>query len=218
MTIPRYAFFDVDGTLISVKSTLSFQDYWLRTECDRTTAQEFYDQFADLRAQGAPREVLNRIFYGHFKGRPVDKVRQRAQEWFAANDNRSFWLYSVIGHLEELRRHGYEPVFISGSFQAALAPIAERLGVEHVLAADLEEESGLYTGVLRAPQTIGDGKAVAMNAFMKRMKVNPRYCHACGDDLSDLPMLEAVESKAVVAGDPRLEAIARQRGWPILYP
>ena len=40
--------------------------------------------------------------------------------------------------------------------------------------------------------------------------------HAYSDSINDLPLLEAVDEAVAVDPDPRLAAIARERGWRVL--
>lgn len=213
-----YAFFDVDGTLISLKSMLSFQEYWYATKGSARERALFEADMARLIRMGASREVLNRRYYTHFAGRSVKAVGQAAAEWFthiersAAND-----LYhpAVVRRLKRHAAHGVRPVLVSGSFPQILAPIADRLGVEHVLATVMEVRDGHYTGrILR--QTIGDGKVHAIGGFLDQRAELAADSHAYGDDISDLPMLDVVGHPVAVRGDDRLTDHARRTGWEVL--
>lgn len=213
-----YAFFDVDGTLISLKSMFSFQEYWYATKGNPRERGLFEADMARMVRMGATREAINRRYYTHFAGRSVIEVGRVAAEWFehversVAND-----LYHPLV-VERLQRHqsdGIRPVLVSGSFPQALAPLAERLGVDHILATVMEVRDGHYTGrILR--QTIGDGKVQAIGAFLDRQADMAADCHAYGDDISDLPMLDVVGHPSAVRGDDRLEDHARRTGWEVL--
>lgn len=215
-----YAFFDVDGTLISLKSMLSFQDYWYATyDGSPRKRVAFETEMADLRRRGATREELNRRYYTHFAGRPVDAVSRAAVRWFdhILRSTDDLFHPKVVSRLLSHHAQGIEPVFVSGSFPAILGPIAERLGVRHILATTMAEKNGIYTGAIHA-QTIGAGKVEAMKAFLDGRGVAANDCHAYGDDISDLPMLRAVGGPAAVRGDRRLESHARRAGWEVLSP
>ncbi len=204
-----FAFFDVDDTLIAVKSMFSFQDHWYAETGDRTGEAAFREEMDRLRAADAPWETLNRRYYAHFAGRSVEAVEAAAACWFARLEAMIPRLFHapVVAELERLRTAGVEPVFVSGSFPALLAPAARRLGVRHTLA----------TRIL-PPQTIGEGKAVAVRAFLAERGVAAERCHAFGDDISDLPMLNAVGHPTAVAGGRGLQAHAERVGWRVLAP
>jgi phosphoserine phosphatase len=65
---------------------------------------------------------------------------------------------------------------------------------------------------------IGEGKAVALRRWAGEHGIDLARSVACGDHLSDLPMLACVGRALVVAGDPALEREAAGRGWPVLRP
>lgn len=214
------AFFDVDDTLISVKSMLSFQDYWYEQTCDAEGQQAYKEDLQRHLHPGACWNFLNRLYYRHFAGRDPQQVAELGRLWLAhAKEERAQFYHARP--LAELRAHqevGRPVVFVSGSFPALLEPIAEELGVAHILATQLEVEDGRYTGRLLPPQTIGEGKALAMRNFLREQGMNPAHCFAYGDDVSDLPMLQAVGRPTVVSGGRKLEAQAKVLGWRVIEP
>lgn len=99
-----------------------------------------------------------------------------------------------------------------------LVPLANELGVQHLLANRMEVEGGQFTGRFLPPQTIGKGELVAVRALLSRMGIESSFCYGYGDHLSDLPLLEGVGHPHVVARDPALIEVANLRGWPVLWP
>jgi HAD superfamily hydrolase (TIGR01490 family) len=216
-----YAFFDVDQTLISIKSMFSFQDFWFAATGDDEGREAFWQEMTGLRAAKASRETLNRRYYAHFAGRSVDAVADLANAWFnrLAVTTEGLFHPPVVAALFRHQEHNQDPVLVSGSFPALLSPIAARLGVHHILATSMEVSNGLYTGGILPPQTIGQGKALAIERFLDRAGSPAAGCYAYGDDISDLPMLNAVGCPVVVRGDSvELEALAARRGWPVISP
>jgi HAD superfamily hydrolase (TIGR01490 family) len=216
-----FAFFDVDDTLISIKSMFSFQDYWYAMTGDRRGRLLFEEEMDRLRGGGAAWELLNRRYYAHFAGREVAAVERIATGWFThveRNTPGGLYLPAVVARLKEHKARGEEAVFVSGSFPALLAPVAARLGVGVILATSLETAGGRYTGNILPPQTIGEGKADAIRAMLARTCVAPEVCYGYGDDISDLPMLKAIGHPTVVRGGRGLEAEGERLGWPLLAP
>ena len=76
----------------------------------------------------------------------------------------------------------------------------------------------MFTGNILPPQTIGSGKADAINEFLQRMQSDSNDCFAYGDDISDVPMLESVGHPIAVDGGRRLTEYAKTMGWPIIQP
>lgn len=221
MTEPlAYAFFDVDDTLIDVKSMFSFQDYWYAETGDAEGRRVFLAEMNALRGQDAPWEILNRRYYAHFAGRSVEATRLCAEAWFAAleRDRPRLFHAAVVAELLALQDQGVEAVFVSGSFPELLAPSARRLGVRHVLATTMEVKDGRFTGAILPPQTIGEGKAAAVRTFLAGRGASAAACRAYGDDISDAPMLEAVGHPTAVTGGRGLAAYAERRGWRVIAP
>jgi HAD superfamily hydrolase (TIGR01490 family) len=223
--IPRaYAFFDVDDTLITIKSLLRFQEFWYQWTADEVGRAAYISEIQGLLAQDASWEFVNRRFYAHFAGRPVEAVKRCVSIWFEEtersllNQQASLFQPVIVRRLHEHRQEGIEPVFVSGSFPLLLEPIAQRLGVQHVLAIRQQVVDGKFTGEILPPQTIGQGKADAVLEFLKDKSATAENCFAYGDDISDAPMLGCVGFPFVVKGGRRLEAYAEQYGWPVIDP
>lgn len=215
-----FAFFDVDDTLISVKSMLSFQDHWYRFMGEHDAEARYRADLQEHMHDQACWSFLNRLYYRHFAGRKEADVIHMASDWFALmrKNNPDFYHSPVVEALLAHQRQGQEVVFVSGSFPALLNPIARELGVSQVLATRMEVIEGRYTGEILPPQTIGEGKAEAITAFLAEHSASAETCYAYGDDWSDLPMLQAVGHPVVVAGGRRLETFAKETGWPVLQP
>ena len=215
-----YAFFDVDDTLIDVKSMLSFQEFWYASRPDNGERERYLREIEQHMHERASWEVLNRRYYRYFAGRKVAEVEQSAREWLRLQQKSRDDFFHA-GSLAELRWHqgeGREPVFVSGSFPAILQPVAEQLGVRHMLATRMEVAGGIYTGEILPPQTIGAGKAEAIREFLQHAGGRAEDCYAYGDDISDLPMLQAVGNPRVVSGGRGLVEHARELGWPVISP
>jgi len=214
------AFFDVDDTLISVKSMLSFQDFWYGQTGDSDGEKAYRQDLKKHWQPGACWASLNRLYYRHFAGRSEREVVDRGRQWFVRTKDESapFYHPRPLSELRAHQREGRAVVFVSGSFPALLQPIAEELGVEHVLATRLEVSNGRYTGEILPPQTIGDGKVTAIRGFIEAHGLVAEQCYAYGDDISDFPMLESVGRPTVVTGGRDLEAKARCLGWRMIAP
>ncbi len=215
-----YAFFDVDDTLISVKSMLSFQDFWYQVRDEREAERRYRQDLKAHMHEEACWSHLNRLYYRHFAGRPVAEVAAMGERWYRLMKKQTpvFFHSVVVATLRAHQARGEEPVFVSGSFPALLDPLARELGVNHSLATRMEVRDGVYTGEILPPQTIGPGKAEAIELFLQAQAVDANACYAYGDDWSDLPMLRAVGRPVIVAGGRKLESLAQQEGWPVLQP
>lgn len=94
--------------------------------------------------------------------------------------------------------------------------IAADLGIEHVLASELEVCDGRFTGRAVLPLCYGAGKIERAERFAAERGIDLSRSYFYSDSISDLPMLERVGEPRIVCPDPRLRREARRRGWPIL--
>lgn len=217
------AFFDVDNTLLDAKSMFSFQafllDIWLPSHGrPRESFAEFKVGLQAIAAV-ADRKVLNRAFYAGYAGLREADVVEAAGAWFeslARTRGDSLWIHEAVALAQGLKAKGHLLVAVSGSTQAILQPVLDALGFDHCLATKLEAIDGHYTGRLLGTQMIGEGKGEAVRDFAALHGVDLARSSACGDHITDLSMLRLVGHPSVVSGDPALEAIALEKGWPCI--
>ncbi len=212
----RFAFFDVDETLLSIKSMFDFLAFWHRELDTPGQLAELEARFAEARLAEVTREELNRMYYRALRGAELSALQASGQRWYRSRFDNGKAPYHAAA-VAELRRHqaaGVSAVFVSGSMRPVLAPVATALEVRHVLCAQLElDGAGRLTGEIGSPQTIGAGKAAAVTSFLHQHGALARDCFAYGDDISDVDMLELVGTPVAVGHSAELAAVARQRGW-----
>jgi HAD superfamily hydrolase (TIGR01490 family) len=117
----------------------------------------------------------------------------------------------------EVQRRRTEGAFVailSASTPYAIEPLAEELGIDHVLCSELEVSEGQFTGVCRQ-LCYGSGKVTVAEQWARQHGVDLDRSTFYSDSVSDLPMLERVGKPRVVNPDPRLWWHARRRRWPV---
>lgn len=217
------AFFDVDETLINLKSMFSFLEFMVHDkhrdpeQADKEF-QELMTEFRDL-GETHPRSEVNRLYYEQFKGVRQLEFVHLADRWFQhVETDTSFYIQSTLERLRHHQSLGHEVVFVSGACNELLEPLANRLKVSHLLGVQLEVSGGCFTGKLRPPQTIGSGKAEAVTAFMTEKGIDAPGSYAYGDHYSDRHMLDCVGHPVVLKGDQALEDWAKARPHTLLNP
>ena len=105
---------------------------------------------------------------------------------------------------------------VSASPQEMVDPLAVALGMEGGIGTRSEVIDGRYTGQLDGPFVYGEGKAEAIEKLAAERGYDLRLSYAYSDSASDLPMMEMVGHPVAVNPDRPLEAVAQQRGWPIV--
>lgn len=207
------AFFDVDETLIRVKSMRSFLEF---REAERgegvPPAESGWERFL-RETSGLPREERNRAFYRGWAGESVVGLARDGRAWFERSARESgFFLPRALDAARAHRRAGRRVFLVSGSFHACLDPIAAHVGATEVFCTELLARGGLLTGEI-VRSRIGEGKRDAVETAIARYGLDRERTWGYGDHISDVPMLEAVAHPVTVNADPGLARIARDRGW-----
>ena len=91
-------------------------------------------------------------------------------------------------------------------------------GIDHVLAVEPEQHAGRFTGGVVGTHTYQDGKVRKVEEWLaaRGRSLADTVTTFYSDSINDLPLLERVTHPVVTNGDARLQAIARERGWPTL--
>ena len=97
-------------------------------------------------------------------------------------------------------------------------PIADELGIGDLIATDIEEVDGVFTGRPRGTPTFREGKVKRVDEWLasKGRKLADFESWFYSDSLNDLPLLERVTHPVAVDPDDTLRAHATQRKWPII--
>lgn len=149
------------------------------------------------------------------RGIALDEFWQLTQSWF---DD------LVVNHIAPLgqaqlawhRVQGHIPVICSASSQFSVQPVAQHLGIEHMVFTEWLDEGGRLTGEIRLPIAYGTGKVYWMEQWAASQNVSLAQSYFYTDHISDLPLLEAVSHPVAVNAEPRLAQLAAGRGWPLV--
>jgi HAD superfamily hydrolase (TIGR01490 family) len=97
-------------------------------------------------------------------------------------------------------------------------PIADELGVRDLIATDIEEVDGTFTGKARGTPTFREGKIARVNEWLasRGHRLDDFESWFYSDSLNDLPLLERVTHPVAVDPDATLRAHAAERGWPVI--
>jgi HAD superfamily hydrolase (TIGR01490 family) len=213
---PALAIFDVEGVVLD--STVAHFYAWLRTrdmpELDKLiwTAGIAARVPGWLKADRRSRLAFNRSFYRLYRDLPVRELRAQAQQ--ALPDFIQPRIQNeAVRRIREHRRRGDRVILVTGALDFLVDPL-RHLGDE-LIAARLVERTGRFTGELAEPPLTADGRASLAARLAADHDVDLADCHAYGDSLADLPLLELVGHPHAINPDFRLSREARRRRWPI---
>lgn len=217
----RLALFDLDHTLLPLDSDHAWGQHTVRLG--------WRDPEVFARA--------NDLFYERYKTGTLDiaeyirfataALRERtASELSAAH---AAFMDTVIrpairpAALELIAAHraaGDEVLIVTATNAFVTRPIADALGVEHLIAIDLVRDAqGVYTGDIAGVPSFREGKVQRVEQWLAdrgQSWDDLAYSAFYSDSINDLALLERVAVPVATNPDPRLQAIAQARGWRIL--
>lgn len=117
--------------------------------------------------------------------------------------------------LTQHQQAGHHVALVSGTPEFLIKPLADFLGITHVLAAKLETDENGYTCRVQYPYPYGEGKRRLLLTFAETHDIDLTQSYAYGDSPGDIQALESVGHPLVVNPIRGMARIARQHRWPI---
>jgi HAD superfamily hydrolase (TIGR01490 family) len=209
----------VDGTLIRINIVHAFAFYASRHASLLESAKRTIKTAASIpvfwAADKLSRKWFNEIFYRSYEGASEDRLEVLSEELF--EDVIKPNIYPRAPELiAESRRAGVRQVLVSGALDFTMRPLARHLGVDDLIANQLEFVDHRATGKLKKPFVAGATKAEIMRDFARAHDVDLAESWAYSDSFSDYPMLAVVGHPTAVNPDFRLRSVARSYDWPVL--
>ena len=119
--------------------------------------------------------------------------------------------------LDQHRRDGVKTVLATTSPHHLVRPLADRLGVDDLIATRYVVRDGRFTGQLDGPFVWSRGKLSAVRRWAAENDTDLAESFAYSDSVYDFPLLSAVGHPFAVNPDPRLRVMAMARRWPLLW-
>lgn len=210
------ALFDMDRTLVR-KQTATLYVRYMREQGDATWRDSarvlwWVAQYTlgVIDAPGVAARALQTL-----AGTPEMVLASRCEDWFRRVVE-TYVCDAGRRAVQEHRARGDVVAIVTGETPYAARPLARCLGIEHVIASDLEVgPDGRFTGRFVEPLCFGEGKVTRTRKLAARLGFRIEEATFYSDSYTDLPLLEAVRAPVVVNPDFRLARVARRRGWPI---
>jgi len=118
--------------------------------------------------------------------------------------------------LEPHRQRGDTLIIITATNDFITAPIAERLGVENLIATRIEQKDGQFTGKVGGTPCFQDGKVARLNEWIEIHGGSMQDSIFYSDSYNDLPLLNAASTAVAVTPDDKLRAHANKFDWQII--
>jgi phosphatidylglycerophosphatase C len=180
---PVVAAFDFDGTLTTRDTLLPFLRFVVgRRRVGTPLASSAAGIVRASRERGHRDVVKERLLVRCLAGLDAAQVATRALEYAATIPLRADVVAKLRAHVEDEHR----VLVVSASPTLYVAPAVAALGVDEVLATDLEVEHGRLTGRFAGRNCRGEEKVARLDGWLAGRDVE---VYAYGNSFDDGPML-----------------------------
>lgn len=215
-TQPKFAVFDIDGTLIrwqlfhAITHGLGKHGYIPASthEAIRTARMNWKTRGGNFKSY---EKVLVHAYLSAITEVRPDDYRAIVDEVFEEYKDQTYIYTRDL--VASLKKQGYLLFSISGSQTDIVKKLADYYGFDDVVAAELEEVDGRFTGKDFSP--IHD-KQAALETLVKRHDATYAGSIAVGDSEGDIPMLSMVERAIAFNPSRELFTVAAKEGWQIV--
>lgn len=213
------AIFDLDNTLLGGDSDHAFGDFLISEGLvDPLTHKARNDAFYEQYKLGA----LDMAAYTEFAIAAIvglsQTQRDALHEKFMASFVEPMMLPAALALLKRHRDAGDYCLIITATNRFVTEPIARRLGVDAIIATELEQVDGRFTGNVAGIPNFQEGKVRNLDAWLKQQAGQQSLDNSVfySDSFNDLPLMELVTRAVAVDPDDTLRKIAQERDWEII--
>jgi HAD superfamily hydrolase (TIGR01490 family) len=218
MSRRKLALFDLDNTLLETDSDYQWAQFLIEEGVLDSSAYEernryFYDRYLD--------GTLDIQEFLDFQLKPLANVpREQLDRWHAEFMHRKIrpMIFPRAKALIESHSDALTAI-VTATNRFITEPIAAELGVPNLLATDIEEVDGLFTGKARGTPTFREGKIQRVTEWLADMGHTLADFESWfySDSRNDMPLLERVDHPVAVNPDETLRLEASKRGWPVIH-
>ncbi|MEH6617038.1 MAG: HAD family hydrolase [Porticoccus sp.] len=211
------AIFDLDNTLIAGDSDHGWGEFLVAQNIvDAAYYKKMNDQFYNDYQNG----TLNMSAYLEFSLAPLAKLDSseltKLHAQFMVDVIDPMWLPQAERLLQQHRDCGDTLMVITSTNRFVVEPICEKLGVDHLIATELEQHNNRYTGHVSGIPSYKEGKVTRLNNWLTQTGHSMEGSSFYSDSINDLPLLEIVERPVAVDPCDLLKAEATKRNWEII--
>lgn len=216
----KLAIFDLDNTLLAGDSDHAWGEYLCHAglvDADehRRRNDAFYQQYK----QG----VLDMNEYCEFAiapvvGLPVIRLSE-LHAGFMTQFVEPMLQDSAQKLINDHKAAGDICLIVTATNRFITGPIAERLGIAHLIATDLAQVAGVLTGKIDGKPCFQAGKIGKLESWLHKQddaSLSMQNAVFYSDSFNDIPLLEAVGEAVAVDPDDRLRQHASDQGWRII--
>lgn len=211
------AIFDLDNTLLGGDSDYLWGEFLIEKgivdeEFYRRENNRFYEEYKS--------GTLNIYEFLEFSLEPLSRydmgTLHELREQYIRQKINPILLPAAGELLDRHRAQKHTILIITATNDFVTQPIADKLGIDHLLATEAEIVDQRYTGHTAGTPCFREGKVARLNQWLAQQGENLENSWFYSDSHNDLPLLELVHNPVAVDPDQTLAWHAQQKSWKII--
>jgi len=212
------AIFDLDNTLLSCDSDHAWGEFLIE---QGAVDEDAYRRANDRYLHDYQAGRLDIMAYLAMALKPLSEHSEaQLDAW-----HRQFMACKIEPHIlaqgEQLlawhRQRGDFLLIVTATNRFVTGPIAQRLGVDDLIAIEAERKNGRYTGRVEGIPSYREGKVTRVREWLESqplLRLDDAWFYS--DSINDRYLLEEVATPIAVDPDDQLRALANERDWRVL--
>jgi HAD superfamily hydrolase (TIGR01490 family) len=213
--------FDLDGTLIETDSDHAFGEFLVQVGwADKERFRQRNDQFyAEYLAGTIDVAAYLDFATSAWRSRP-ERDALAVRERFMRDVMQPALHERAVKLVRQHQGAGDRVAIVTATNEFVTRPIADLFGIDTLLAVELERDAqGCATGRAKGVPTFREGKVTRVEQWLSGLgQASADFDRITfySDSINDLPLLEWATHPVATNPGAKLEAVALERGWPIL--
>ena len=211
------AIFDLDNTLLSGDSDYLWGQFLVEKalvdqELYERENQRFYDEY-----KAGKLDIFEFLEFSlaPFSQHSMVSLSEMHKEFMQQKID-SIWLPKAEALLTKHREKNDFLLIITATNHFVTAPIAQKLGVDDIIATMPEQINNQYTGKVAGIPCFQEGKVERLSQWLQDNDFSMQDSYFYSDSYNDLPLLLKVTHPIAVDPDERLEQYAIKNNWPVI--
>ena len=212
--------FDLDHTLLSGDSDVLWCEFLInRGVLDK---QSFAHKNAQIDAGSRAGTIEPKVFSDFYASTLAEKSPAQWEPFRQAFTQEIIHPRISKSALDLVRKHmvvGSRVVMTTATNRYLAEPSAAYLGIDEVIATELDLQGGIFTGRTTGQPNMREGKVTRLNEWLtgQDLRLVDFESTAYSDSINDLPLLLCVKHPVAIDPDDKLRQEALRRGWPIVH-